>query len=212
MSRDHRVALDTETIPIVDDPDFRTAEHWTVFAIALGHAPPNGDVSVTVLFRASPTITSEGELINDAITWIADRTDTNTRIILTYNGKNYDIPVLKHRAARIDAIEPEMNVAERLSLLLETSDHVDLILDVKEREGDWVSLDDALSEFDIDADTSEWMGSKVTGSDMPEMGLELLTDRPNDDLRNAVRRYASSDVAPLFELHAKLTGDTAQSR
>jgi hypothetical protein len=75
---------------------------------------------------------------------------------------------------------------------------------VREREDDWLSLDDALDLHGIDADESEWMGEKVTEGDNPSMGLGLLGDRPNGDLRGSVRRYASSDVAPLFELHVRL--------
>jgi len=51
MSHNHRIAIDIETIPLVNDPDFQNPEHWTVFAVALGHAPPHGDTNVTVLFR-----------------------------------------------------------------------------------------------------------------------------------------------------------------
>jgi hypothetical protein len=202
-SRD-RIALDLETIPLVDNPDFETPAHWTVFAAALGHS--DGDATeVDVLFRDSHTYTSEAALINDAIDWIAERAGSN-RVILTYNGENYDLPVLKHRAERIDAAETGSNVSERLSLLLDTSQHVDLIEDMRDMTGDWVSLDDALESHDITADTPMWMGEKVAGADMPSMGLELLTERDNTDLREAVRRYAASDVEPLFELHESLQG------
>jgi hypothetical protein len=203
MPDNHRITIDIETIPLVNGPDFQNPEHWTVFAVALGHAPPQGDTNVTVLFRDNPTLTAEGELINDTIDWIADRTDSG-RTILTYNGNNYDLPVLKHRASRIDDVDSGMSVSKRLNLLLDTSNHVDLIQEMKDRKGDWVSLDDALEIHQITADEPEWMGSKVTGDDMPSMGIELLTDRPNADLREAVRRYAASDVAPLFELRDSL--------
>jgi hypothetical protein len=206
MSHNHRIAIDIETIPLVNDPDFQNPEHWTVFAVALGHAPPHGDTNVTVLFRNTPTLTAEGELINDTIDWIADRTDSG-RTILTYNGNNYDLPVLRHRASRIDDVDSGMSVSRRLTLLLDTSNHVDLIQDMKDWKGDWVSLDDALEIHQITADEPEWMGSKVTGAEMPSMGIELLSDRPNADLRRVVERYAASDVDPLFELHEKLTDD-----
>ena len=204
MPHNHRIAIDIETIPLVNDPDFQNPEHWTVFAVALGHAPPHGDTNVTVLFRNTPTLTAEGELINDTIDWIADRTDSG-RTILSYNGNNYDLPVLRHRASRIDDVDSGMSVSRRLALLLDTSNHVDLIQDMKDRKGDWVSLDDALEIHQITADEPEWMGSKVTGAEMPSMGIELLSDRPNTDLRRVVERYAASDVDPLFELHEKLT-------
>lgn len=203
MPHDHRVALDIETIPLVDNPDFQDPAHWTVFAVALGHAPPDDDLSVTVLFRDGATLTAEGELITDTIDWVANQTASG-RTILTYNGNKYDLPILEHRAARIDDVEPGENIGERLSLLLDTSTHTDLIEDMKEQEGEWISLDDALSSYGIGGDQPDWRKTKVTGADMPAMGLELLTDRPSIGLQEAVRRYAASDVAPLFKLHDAL--------
>lgn len=100
-------------------------------------------------------------------------------------------------------------MVNRLYLLTQTSDHTDLILEMKEREGYWVSLDDALDMYGIDSDTPYWMDKPVEGSDMPSMGLELLSNTDNPRLRDVARRYAASDVEPLFELHEKLRGQTA---
>ena len=202
MPDKQRFALDIETISTTEDPDFNTPEHWIPFAVVVGHLNDSrSEPEVEVIFREDSSIRAEARMLNETIDWIADRCDSKNRELLTYNGESYDIPILKHRAREIRSVEPGLNIVERLVLLLETATHTDLILKMKDRNGYWTSLDDALDEFDIDADSPEWMGRKVTGADMPSMGLELMSDRPNADLRRAVTRYAASDVGPFFELH-----------
>lgn len=198
------VAIDIETIPLEQDPDFNNPSDWTVFAVAIGHSSPESDTVVDVLFRDSPHFNSERELIDRMIDWIAERTSGEARTLITYNGESYDLPILKHRAYVLDDENPESNLAERLYLLLETSLHTDLIQLMEDKKGYYVSLDDALEEFGIDADEPSWLGSTVTGADMPSMGLELISGRDNPELRETVRRYAASDVEPLFELHGEL--------
>lgn len=205
---DH-IALDIETIPLETDPDFDDPSHWTVFAIALGHKTPDSDMVVDVLFRDHAHFDAERDLIERMIDWIAEHTHGKQRRILTYNGESYDLPILKHRATVLDDEIPDSNLAERLYMMLETSLHADLIQDIKQQKGYYVSLDDALDEFSIDADEPEWMGSTVTGADMPSMGLELVSGRANDGLRDTVRRYAASDVEPLFRLYEELQSTKA---
>ncbi|MCU4971843.1 ribonuclease H-like domain-containing protein [Halobacteria archaeon AArc-m2/3/4] len=213
MPGEQTFALDIETISTCENPDFNDPAHWIPFAIAVGHQDESmREPEVEVIFREDSSIGAEARMLNDAFDWISSRSDGGDRVLLTYNGDSYDLPILKHRAYRVRQAEPGVNVVERLYLLLKGSYHVDLILDMKNQEGYWVSLDDALNMHSIDADEPEWMGKTVTGADMPEMGLELLSDRPNSNLREAVRRYAASDVGPLFELHAALTGDRVPGR
>ena len=203
-----RVAIDIETIPLTKDPDFESPEDWSVFAIALGHQRSGeSDVTIDVLFRDNPNYAAERELIDRMIDWIAERTCIEARTVLTYNGDSYDLPILKHRAYELDEAIAESNLAERLYLLFKTSLHTDLIKEMKERKGYYVSLNDALDEFSINTDEPTWMGKPVEGSDMPSMGLELIAGRQNDELRETVRRYAASDVEPLFDLHTELKGD-----
>lgn len=207
-----RIALDIETIPLAKDPDFDSPEDWSVYAIALGHSAPDSDTVVDVLFRDNPHFTAERDLIERMIDWVADHTRGEARTILTYNGESYDLPVLRHRAYELDEAITDSNLAERLYLLLETSLHTDLIQIMKERKGYFVSLDDALEEHNIDADKPEWMGKPLEGSDMPSMGLELISSRQNDELRKKVYRYAASDVKPLFDLDRKLNARECTSR
>lgn len=198
------VALDIETIPLEKDPDFNSPEDWSVFAVALGHKEPGSDVVVDVLFRDSAHFEAERDLIERMIDWVADRTNGEARTLITYNGESYDFPILQHRAYVLDDESPNSNVEERLYLMLETSIHTDLIQLVKDKKGYYVSLEDSLEEFEIPYDEPEWLGSTVTGADMPSMGLELISGRANYELRETVRRYAASDVQPLFELHNEL--------
>lgn len=203
-----RVALDIETIPTVSDPDFSDPSHWIPFCIATGHVSPSSPTpDVEVHFREDSTLDAESQLIHDVVDWVADRCEHSDRIIITYNGSAYDFPILKHRGRVIDGELPGENVTQRLYFLLNTSQHMDLMEDMVEQKGYHVSLDDALAEHGIEPDEPRWMDKPVTGSDMPSFGLELLADRPdgvNTDLREVTRRYAASDVKPLFELYDQL--------
>jgi predicted PolB exonuclease-like 3'-5' exonuclease len=210
-----RFALDIETIPLTNDPDFDDPTDWTVFAVALGHqtdASGAGDLDVAVLFRQTDSIGAENRLLQDVLDWIAERTRRGEpRELLTYNGSSYDLPILQERARRARRLDPRGNIVERLVLFFGSTDHVDLIQIMRAERGRWVSLDDALDMHGIVADEPCWMGEKITGADMPSMGRELIANRRpgvNEELREAVRRYASSDVAPLFELHDKIRGES----
>lgn len=212
-----RFAIDIETIPVEQNPDFNNPAHWTIFAVALGYTNESmREPDVQVIFREDFSTRSENRALNQSLDWIAERsTRGEERFLITYNGANYDIPILQERARRCRRCHPRDTVVERLFLLLESTDHVDLIQIMKSRKGYFVSLEDSLNEFCIQFDEPEWLGKKITGSDMPSMGLELLSDRPpgaNADLRRAVERYAASDVKPLFELDERLRLEEAAMR
>lgn len=207
-----QISLDIETIPTVDEPDFDEPAHWMPFAVALGHrSDPGADATVDVIFRGDDSVEAEEQMLTDTFDWISSQINGSEKLeILTYNGDSYDFPILRHRASELKASNPGVRVDKRLSLLLEIGVHNDLILEMKEREGHWISLDDALNLHGIESDDPTWLDKPVTGSDMPSMGLELLTDRPNEDLRDVVRRYAESDVRPLFELYDVLNQEPRQ--
>lgn len=201
-----RVALDIETISTVSDPDFSEPSHWTPFAVAVGHSSPSSPISIDVHFREDGSLRAEADLLHEVIDWAASQCNHEDRIIITYNGSSYDLPILEYRARVLDD-ELGENLTQRLYFLLDTATHHDLMEEMIEREGYHVSLDDALAMYDIEAEEPEWMGKKVTGADMPSFGLELLAERSdgvNTDLRKVTRRYAASDVEPLFELHDHL--------
>jgi hypothetical protein len=124
-----RIAVDVETVALVEDPDFRTPAHWRPFAIALGYAPGDGrgGPDLEVLFRDGDGLEAEDAFLTEALDWIADRSDGVDRELLTYNGDGYDLPILNHRASEIGGGRTESDVAERLTDLLESCTHTDLI-------------------------------------------------------------------------------------
>jgi DNA polymerase elongation subunit (family B) len=204
MSHYDRVALDIETIATVDNPDFNDPTHWIPFAVALGYCGCRGNPKVDVLFRRDATLDAEAELLHRTVDWIAARSGSN-RDILTFNGESYDFPILQHRATAISESKPQGSLDERLSLLRSTSTHVDLLDTLRDDRGYRMSLDDALDEYEVEVDANPtWNGEKVTGAHMPDMGLEILSDRDTRELRDVVRRYAASDVRPLFALDDRL--------
>lgn len=201
-----RVALDIETISTVSDPDFSEPSHWTPFAVAVGHSSPSSPISIDVHFREDGSLRAEADLLHEVIDWAASQCSQEDRTIITYNGTSYDLPILEYRARVLDD-ELGETLSQRLDVLLDTATHHDLMEEMVEREGYHVSLDDALDEFGIETDEPHWMDKPVEGSDMPSFGLELIADRPdgvNTDLREVTRRYAASDVEPLFDLHREL--------
>ncbi|AXR80718.1 ribonuclease H-like domain-containing protein [Natrarchaeobaculum sulfurireducens] len=207
-STETRFALDLETIPQVDDPDFQTPEHWIPFCVTLGFQPePGAEPEVDVLFRDTDTIKSERDLYMRTIDWIADRAPIENVTIITYNGVSYDIPILRHRTSVVDE-QTGSNTRTRLDILLDVCRHEDLILPLKDQHDRWVSLDEALNIHWIDSDSPTWGGEEVTGADMPDMAQDIMTGDASDDLLKAVYRYAASDVAPLFELYDELSPTT----
>ena len=201
----NRFSIDIETVSTVSDPDFSEPGHWSPFAVALGHQNASmDDPDVVVVFREDSSLAAEHRMLSNTLDWIADRVEAGTeRILLTYNGESYDLPILTHRSRQLDA-KVESNLTDRLELMLGGSRHVDLIQQMKKHEGYYVALEEALDMHEIEYDEVEWLDKPVTGKDMLSFGLELMTDRLNDDLREVTRRYAASDVKPLFELHDRL--------
>jgi hypothetical protein len=202
----HRVALDLETIPTVEDPSFADPAHWNPFCVALGHQPlSRSKPDVEVLFREDSTVAAEAQLLGDTLDWITSRVGDDEYVLLTYNGESYDLPILQECGQRYSVSPDRQNISKRLAQFLDSTVHVDIIQKMKVEHGYRMSLDDALDEYGIDAEEPIWQERPVTGADMPEMGAQLLNDEPTPELRTAVRRYASSDVEPLFKLHADLT-------
>lgn len=206
MSAPPRFALDLETVATVDDPDFDNPQHWLPFASALGYQESHdSEPEVEVIFRSSPTIECEAMMLEEMFEWFAQRHPGGRADVemLTYNGVSYDYPILKHRCNEISS-QTDKQPSERLYLLDQATEHIDLIQRLRDRTGRWISLDDALSMHDIHAASPKWNGEPVSGSDMPRMGERIMSDDECEDLRTAVERYAASDVSPLFKLRHQL--------
>lgn len=197
------LALDIETMPTVEDPDFDDPSHWRVLGIALGARAENTDPQSTVLLRRSDTKWSEYMLIERAIEWLQSR---HAWTICTYNGQSYDIPILRHRARETMPIhmEFETSAPSRLDRALDAATHRDLFCEVRNRRPEnarWLSLEDACHEYDIDISSTRYEREIVTGADIPRIGAKILdvtTDSKEEE--QALRDYASEDVRPLLEL------------
>lgn len=194
-----RFALDLEATPTCDDPSFTDPADWRPFAVVLAYE--REDCTETIVITASDeTLAAEAVMYHNSITWIAERLTGPPTRLLTYNGRQYDIPILEYRAGVV-----QRDVPRRLDLLAEYTDHIDLLdLVVKDR-GHRMSIDDVLAMLRLDSDTPTWdSGRKVTGEDMLELGPRILSGDATDDELDAVKRYAASDVRPLFEVHDRL--------
>ncbi|MFB6083936.1 MAG: ribonuclease H-like domain-containing protein [Halorientalis sp.] len=190
------VALDLETVPTVKDPDFGDPSHWEIFCIGLAHRSARGNVEAEVLIRETGSLEEEEKILDRMCRWCDLR---GAQKILTYNGKSYDYPILRHRGGG------------RVKELLEQTKHIDLYELVYDRasEGESCSLDAALDRHGIDVGTAvEFEGQQFTGEDMPRVARALWNELVTGERRRKVLRaaewYAMSDVRPLFDLHDTL--------
>lgn len=193
-----RFALDIETVPRSDEPDFADRSDWEVFAIVLGHER-GSSVDVDVLFRDNDSLNAEAELYARSLDWIDSRTGSDDSIeILTYNGSNYDIPILEYRVDRLGcALECEL--PDRVKQLKTTVDHVDLLEMVLEAQGYRMPIEDCLAMLMIDYDVPRWPdGRKASGEDMLDVGPRILDGDVDPATLDVTRRYAAADVRPLF--------------
>lgn len=195
-------AIDIECVNVVPDPDFEFTEpsHWTLFCIPVAFHDRNGDaVESTVLMRDGPTLRDELDLIREFVQWVRDRRPES---LVTYNGGSFDLPILMHRARLCAREIPGHHSADLdLEIVFEALEHRDLFQAVKRDAGYNVPLESALSYHDID-DGGETMlnGREITGADMPDLGLRILSGKASEEEIRVVEQYAASDVAPLFEL------------
>ncbi|ELY46673.1 ribonuclease H-like domain-containing protein [Natronorubrum sulfidifaciens] len=203
MSQEQRFALDIETIPTCDNPDFGDPSNWSPFAVVLAHEW--GDTAdVSVLFRNGDSLESEARLYTRSLNWVATRLAAESVGILTYNGAEYDLPILRHRCETLDR-ELGTSLFERLESLEQRAEHIDLLQMVIAHQGHRMSIDDVLAMLMIDYDVPRWPdGRKVSGEDMLDIGPRIIAQDIDPDVLNAARRYATSDVAPLFDVYDAL--------
>lgn len=203
---DSLLAIDIETMPVVDDPDFQDPSHWRVLAIALGSVAPTTEQQTAVLLRRSDSQHAEAMLLDRAIRWLKAR-DAST--ICTYNGSRFDFPILRHRARK--TIPPDIkfqtSVASRLDRMLNDHAHRDLFQEIcnLDNPSTWLSLEDACHEHDIELSSARYEKKIVTGGDVPRLGAKILdvaTDSGEEE--QVLRDYATEDVRPLLELAKKV--------
>lgn len=195
-------AFDIECINLVPEPDleFNSPDHWSLFCIPVGYKTPSGDIETDVLFRRGSSICDERQLIDDLNAWIRDRRPSR---IITYNGDYYDLPILRHRSkVTTRECRGAHTTHSDLDLILDGIEHTDLFKIVKEDAGYNVPLDSALDYHEIPTETTYLDGAEIDGSSMPDLGVRVLSGQATEAEIKAVRKYAESDVRPLFALQS----------
>lgn len=196
------VAIDIETINLTPEPDFQNPAAWEPFAIAIAYRSNTGDIDSEVIIKTDRSPCEELRMYDKVVDWIEDR---NPEILMTYNGTSYDIPIMQHRAwHEVRECPDRVETAARLDDLIHELDHKDLMGYVRRNRGYRVSLEQELEDRGIDYEKPRYDGKLVQGSDMPDWGRRITsadTDEEQAALLKVIRRYAESDVVPLFELY-----------
>lgn len=191
------VALDLETVPLVDSPNLSDPSHWEIFAVALAYRPRPGtniDVSVKILTEAG--LNAEKKLLTEMCGWVELR---DPDCIITFNGENYDLPILRERGGG------------RVESLLNQTTHNDVYRHVKDRarENESCSLDAVLDRHDLQNPGVQFEGEIISGEDMPRFARAIWGDMVGGERKRELLRcvefYASSDIRPLIELWDRLT-------
>lgn len=203
-------ALDIEAINTVSPPEFDNPAGWDPFAIGMSHLPENASDSpeTDVIFREGDTPEDLQTLLEGAITWLHERA-TPDEALYTYNGTDFDLPILKECALELSAKPPYAPTSQRLQALLSLLDHRDLFDDMAaelDEDERWMSLDACYEANGVAVHSPP---DAPTGADMPAMGREILEGgEPSERTKRRVRPYVVSDVAPLFDLASKYGYDT----
>lgn len=198
-------ALDIEAINTVSPPEFDNPAGWDPFAIGVAHLDESGADSpeTAVLFREGDTPDDLETLLERAITWLHERA-TPDEALYTYNGTEFDLPILNECALELSAKPPYAATAQRLQALLSLLDHRDLFVDMqKELDEDdrWLSLDACYEAHGVAVHSPP---DAPTGAEMPAMGRKIIAGgKDADRMKRRVRPYVEADVAPLFDLAAE---------
>lgn len=224
------LALDIETVSAVPEAavDLDDSTTLELLCVAVGYRErPGGRVETEVLFREGADERSELTLYADLCDWVESRDPDR---LVTYNGSGFDLPHLRTRIELIaDASDLWSETVERVVRLFGTSDgpgtldHTDLyhrgkLADVTDQRPtywdvyrhsldptEWRAEQREAGRFPADWDLDD---PRVRNGDVPGFGeryLSLVADGERDGvearaLRELLRHYAVSDVAPLFTL------------
>lgn len=191
------IALDLETVPLVDSPNFSDPEHWEIFAVALAHRPAHGaNIDVSVKIRTEAGLNAEKKLLTNMCGWVELRGPDR---IISYNGGDYDLPILRERGNG------------RVESLLNQTTHEDVLTHVRDRskDGESCTLNAALDRHDLSNPAVQFEGKRISGEDMPRMARavwgDLVSGERREEVLRCVEMYAASDVRPLIELYDRLT-------
>ena len=199
------IALDIETVGLVDDPDLQEKGQMTPFAVGIAYRDEYGAIESEVLLRKDHSHGAERELLRNTAKWISSHPHADT--LITYNGADFDLPILSERAEEVSRPNnPEKwTVRSILSKSIDGLVHRDLLDELRSLRHPtqkWPKLEQACEARSIEMEEVEHKQKTVTGEDMLWMGraMMLQTQGTIPDIWDAMLRYAQSDVAPLFEL------------
>lgn len=152
-----------------------------------------GDVTYKPFHRQ--TDDSEAAIIRDAYAFLNEQ---DADLLVTFNGKYFDIPFLSDRINNLGVDAP--------TLRLDTDDmHLDLLGDDRKAKADamnrkWPTLEEALESYGHECEEQTWRGSELTNTRFgDELGPEYLTalDRNPDqaeELRTVIDEYLEDDL------------------
>lgn len=208
MSGAGTVALDIETV-VRGSPATARMEDHEVFCCCVAHRPASdGPVESAVFVRDRWEPAGELTVLEDTLRWVDDRP---AETLLTYNGRDFDLPRLRARAsATIDALGSTSPVLTNLETVLATREHVDLFEAVTEPyertyghrpsfeaacEAVGVAVPETrLADFDLGfidfaahRSTVDAMAPTLLGADVPVLGKRYLdlADAGATDTRTA---------------------------
>lgn len=190
------LAFDIETVVPDGDPTTASLEDHEVFCVCAAHRPaPDATVETATFVREEWGPTGELAVLSETLDWFdAHRADR----VLTYNGREFDVPRLRARArASIEALESSSPVETRLETFLATHEHVDLFSELAEpferTHGHRPSFENACEALDIDVprtpieeyeldfvdfpahrSTTQAMAPYLLGVDVPVLGAQYL--------------------------------------
>lgn len=210
-----KIAVDLECIPLLPEPDFSDPLSWAPFAVGIACQTSSEGITTKTVLRDDWSFEAESRLYHDTIGWINARIQTRDTTgdateptLLTYNGVRYDLPVLETRAHRVDFVTPPHHpaVTPKLDELQNRVEHVDLIEWMRDLQGYFVPLIDALAMCNsLSPDYYPcYNGEKISGEDMPWIGDAVLQGEASNELLDALETYVLSDVTSLFKLHRRL--------
>ena len=127
-------------------------------------------------------------------------------LLLTYNGRAFDVPFVRERLAALDA---DLSLPARLT---DPARHLDLFLARRRRAArtgePWPTLEDCLAAYGFPDPVTRLDGRRITNERFGEVlgpaVLDAVADggAPSDDLERAVRHYLRTDLVATLAVYA----------
>jgi len=169
--------------PITLDIETSGLDPITEMIIAIGYRV--GNSKTKVIFSEKPE--TEKETIKQFINLIKEQNPEKT-VLVTFRGKNFDIPFLILRAIKYD-IDPTPLLALK---------HVDIHEILKSFTGKSVSLD-AIREF-----IGSWRKTKYTGRSVPALYRDYLKTG-DETFKKKIVKHLVDDVNTTYKMYLKIS-------